>query len=860
MLRRRFSSLTSALLGGVFLFFFFVPIVLAGSADVQITEFMYDANGSDSNREWVEVKNISSEAVEIIGGAGAGSWRFFDGSNHTLSTSTILGAGEYLILAQDRAGFLTDHPGFNGKMVESSFSLVNTSGTLAWRIGSSGDKWSEVLYENTWGGNGNGKSLEKKDLAGDNAASNWQESAADGGTPGADNSVGASPPPSPPPPENPSPSPPSPSPPPSPPPASSSAPVSCTGKVLINELMINPEDSNADYEFIELFNPGNAEQDISGWILQDTQGKISSFQMPANTRIIPLGYLAFYRPQTKITLNNSGDGVKLIGLQNEVCDASPANSGAAKEDLSYSRQGENWVWTSQPTAGRVNEIKNADTNVVTPKAADKKASDESETKLDLAKIDQTSSSVIINELLPNPAGADNEKEFIELKNISSSSVDIYNWQLQDASRKKYTFASSTVILPANFLVIWRPTSGLSLNNTTETVRLINASRQIVDETNFGEPAEENFSFSRSNATSTTWQWSKVSTPGAENIIQVPNRPPAVNFQLPALADVGEEIIFDASDTVDPEGDGLSFLWDFGDKNQSSQETATHAYLKPGRFHLTLTVNDHQGNEVKEKAIMTVLGVAEDGNVLEQSSSTIGGQQTFVGIMTVPPDLFGVQIFYLQTLDGQSGLQVYMFKKDFPTLKIGDQVEVAGELGATQNGLRLKIKKKEDIKVLAKGLEVKILQITTADLSEENLGELVKIKGEALEPAAGQFYLADEAGEILVQLKSRTGLKGKLVKEGDEVEIIGILGKSRDAIVIWPRFLADIKLMTIGEEAKPNANPPQSPDNQADKYLTAAAGGLASLLLASLAKSRGAMAKGLALGLIGRVSFWRKKKE
>ena len=176
----------SALAGVIFLFL--AGTVLAATGDIQITEIMYDPSGADTDHEWVELKNTGSEPVELAGGSSAQGWRFFDGSNHTLVTSTVLAAGQFLVLVQDETKFLADHPGFGGKIIRSAFSLVNTTSTLALRVGSDGAKWSEVLYDKNWGAAGNGKSLEKKNLTGDNSAGNWQESAVAGGTPGADNS------------------------------------------------------------------------------------------------------------------------------------------------------------------------------------------------------------------------------------------------------------------------------------------------------------------------------------------------------------------------------------------------------------------------------------------------------------------------------------------------------------------------------------------------------------------------------------------------------------------------------------------------------------------------------------------------
>ncbi len=179
------------LIGG---FFVFGAKIFAAETDLQITEIMYDPEGSDAKNEWLEIKNIGASAVEIVGGAGVFSWRLFDGSNHTFSTSTVLAPGEYCAVAQDEENFLSVHSNYSGKILKSSFNLTNTSGTLALRLGSDGPLWSEVNYESGWGAAGNGKTLEKKDETGSNAANNWQESFVLGGTPNVKRSESPAPP------------------------------------------------------------------------------------------------------------------------------------------------------------------------------------------------------------------------------------------------------------------------------------------------------------------------------------------------------------------------------------------------------------------------------------------------------------------------------------------------------------------------------------------------------------------------------------------------------------------------------------------------------------------------------------------
>jgi len=142
----------------VFLCALLFPLSLA--AQVTITEIMYDLEtGSDSGREWIEVRNMGAEEVDL------GLWRLFEAEvNHHIEAAeeggaTLLRAGGYAIIADNTAKFLADWSAYGGLLFDSAFSLGNVGETLILRDGELADVDS-VSYDAAWGANGDSASLQ----------------------------------------------------------------------------------------------------------------------------------------------------------------------------------------------------------------------------------------------------------------------------------------------------------------------------------------------------------------------------------------------------------------------------------------------------------------------------------------------------------------------------------------------------------------------------------------------------------------------------------------------------------------------------------------------------------------------------
>lgn len=122
--------------------------------------------------------------------------------------------------------------------------------------------------------------------------------------------------------------------------------------------------------------------------------------------------------------------------------------------------------------------------------------------------------VKISEIMANPEGKDQGKEWIELYNTSDKKIDLSKLYIQIDDK---SFAINQNINPKSHLKI---TSPLSLKNTTNSVQLIYED-QVLEVVNYSKP-KENLSYSHviiknSDKQKASWQ-NTTPTPGSQNQI------------------------------------------------------------------------------------------------------------------------------------------------------------------------------------------------------------------------------------------------------------------------------------------------------------------------------------------------------
>lgn len=122
--------------------------------------------------------------------------------------------------------------------------------------------------------------------------------------------------------------------------------------IIFTEIVPSPEGPDDKNEWIEIYNNNEFEADLSDWIIKDSLGRTTEYILSA--KVPAFSYLTLKRPETKITLNNSGDKLLLLNPNKEIIDS--VEFGKAVQGESYVKTDSGWTWTTSLTPEKENII------------------------------------------------------------------------------------------------------------------------------------------------------------------------------------------------------------------------------------------------------------------------------------------------------------------------------------------------------------------------------------------------------------------------------------------------------------------------------------------------------------------------
>ncbi|MGB9609041.1 MAG: lamin tail domain-containing protein, partial [Minisyncoccia bacterium] len=473
---------------------------------VIINEIAWMGTPNSSNDEWIELKNISGQIIDVSG------WQLIDKDNQIKINfsnlkNTKINPNQFILLER------TDDYTLPNILADLIYvgSLSNTNEGLR-LFDANCNLIDEVLASPSWpaGDSISRRTAERKtDLT-------WQTSENTGGTPKQENSIqgyggGGS--------------------------GQNNLQTSSTStlstttlqtkNILISEIQINP----TSQRFIELYNPNDFDIDLTGYYLQrKTSSSLNWQSLVSKTyfegKIIKAkSYFVISRENlssanivvsnltlsdsNSIQLKNEGDVLDSVGW-NSASECEGACALFPQKNQSLQRKLEN----NNLIDNQNNQSDFETTNCPSPGKEMQPCSAEAPTGAFL-KYSNTNN-IVLSEIFFNPQGQDNGKEFIELYNPNSTDLNLTGWSLKiiktSSSNSSSTTSTSSLanfkntdqtIIPAyGFLLIgfsgYNSTStpadivrSTTLPNDFEKIILLDNQNQVIDEFNYKDFKDQN---------------------------------------------------------------------------------------------------------------------------------------------------------------------------------------------------------------------------------------------------------------------------------------------------------------------------------------------------------------------------------
>jgi len=339
--------------------------------------------------------------------------------------------------------------------------------------------------------------------------------------------------------------------------------------VIINEIAWMGTKDSYRNEWIELYNNRDFDINLENWkiISKDKRLNISlKGVIPKN------GFFVLERnndttiPEIKAdliyngALNNKGEHLILLDSEGRIIDEVNCSSGWFAGDNSTKQTMErknpfkkgsdpqNWQSSKKPQG--TPKSKNSYLEIIT------KEQKQNQSPL------KYPSNIFINEILPSPEGPDYKNEWIEIFNKNDFEVNLEGWKISDRIGRTTTYIlpKNTTIKEKSFLLLRRPATKITLNNSKDTIFLYQPDGRIVDQVTYTN-APRGHSFARIKD---KWFWTSNPTPKKPN-----------NFSSFPISTKKESLL----------GTKISS----GDLINKTSKTITHISLNSSSFLSTLTI-------------------------------------------------------------------------------------------------------------------------------------------------------------------------------------------------------------------------------------------------------------------------------
>lgn len=314
--------------------------------------------------------------------------------------------------------------------------------------------------------------------------------------------------------------------------------------------------------------------------------------------------------------------------------------------------------------------------------------------IEMEEISLDAQSIRINEILPNPSGKDDSREWIELFNSSGNPVLLQGWRIATHNKKGKVIESEIIIKPQSLLLLPKEFIPI-LSNNNETIQLLASDESIIDSVSY-TTAPDNQSYAFVN---NEWNWTTKLTPGEENSI--------INTKGVVTAEDEEGIISVTGIVVSLPG---TFSTQYFHLKPEGSETLLQIYNSKKLFpklglNQKITVRGEiitaaSGSRLKTSEASDIT-VNNEGNEIEipLSLSSQINQPPYPRLAKVEGEVTSKKSPRLIITDAQGDTEIYFVKGSnlsIARFNIGDKLTVTGILELSGTAPRLMPRNEQDI--------------------------------------------------------------------------------------------------------------------------------------------------------------------
>lgn len=309
---------------------------------------------------------------------------------------------------------------------------------------------------------------------------------------------------------------------------------------------------NGSMEFIELYNPLTIELNVENWKVQyiSASGNTVTTLSSLDGNVLPQshlllshqGYLEEFSDLTfSSSLAKTGGHIRIVDEQAQVVDligwgSARATGACPKVSEILTGYSVKRILPGDPLEG-TGVIYTPSTLPLTPqgggyvkseKESPSSGENEDGDENSTAEIDSDCDGVVISEVLPNPDGSDDGREFIELHNPTDKSISLENCKLQTSSKNTFFIFDTQNLKAGEYKAFYDTDTSLNLANASGgTVWLLDHQDVELDEVVYPENMNDDVSYAKFDS---GWKSTYTPTPNEKNILQAVKPCPPGQFR------------------------------------------------------------------------------------------------------------------------------------------------------------------------------------------------------------------------------------------------------------------------------------------------------------------------------------------